>query len=106
MKSALLSIAVAVVSTMAAHATTDEQAAFAAGQVRSAYDRVRFICLANGFPMQTYEQLHPGEQKLHGQLKAKYPDFYAAGAAKGVRSANAIMSDADDRARWCAVYGR
>jgi hypothetical protein len=107
LRSLMFSICAVAVLAAPARAATMEQVAVAAGQNEAHYNRVRFICLANGINMDAYEKSHSRDKdgaKLDAKLKAAYPDFYAAGAARGIQTANNILRDPEERERWCSFY--
>ncbi len=97
---------VAVTGQTVALARTMEQVAAAVGQVEGGFNRARFRCLAAGIPMPTFAQLHPDDDPTIGpDLKARYPDFFAFGEAKGVAQADRILSGTTrDFREGCALF--
>lgn len=92
MKPALIAIALSIVP-VAGHAQTPEQRAAALGNHREGYERVRFVCLAEGISMPSWDEKNRGDLATEA-LMARSDEFYRYGAQKGVASANALIAEA------------
>ena len=73
-------------------AQTAEKDASLAGDVVGIYNRARFLCLANGIPMPTFEKAYPDLVERAAALKSKYPESFAFGEAHGVEIAKMVRT--------------
>lgn len=71
-----------------AQSQTQEKTAAAIGEVYEVFARSRFLCLAKGYPMPTWEELKPGLTNVVERPKRDYGPFYMLGAEKGIAQAN------------------
>ncbi|MFK4537300.1 hypothetical protein ABIF96_003092 [Bradyrhizobium ottawaense] len=94
MKPTPLSIAAVLLLAAPAAAAegTVEQKAWIAGSLHEQWERVRFVCLAEGIPMPTFAEKHGADLNTTVMLmEVKYPDYYRAGARKGVAEVNELI---------------
>ncbi|MCA1498103.1 hypothetical protein [Bradyrhizobium sp. NBAIM14] len=80
-----------------AEGETPERLATLSGNMREAFERAGFLCLAEGFPTVTYDVHHADLIPVQDQLKANYPQYWSYGAAQGIAVGRAVQ--ARDRLR-------
>lgn len=105
MKIALAFLAL-VLSSIAASAEgeTPERLATLSGNMREAFERARFLCLAEGFPTVTYDVHHADLIPVQDQLKAKYPQYWSYGAAQGIAEVNKLWAEPFKRETVCEIF--
>lgn len=93
-----------VVLSTGVRAETPERLTTLAGKMREGFERARFLCLAEGYPTVTYELYHAALIPTQNQLKAKYPEFWAHGAAQGIAEVDQLWSEKFKRETICEIY--